>query len=289
MPEEKINNGQDRSGEIRKKRRYTYRTRKPGKEARKRIAQLGGNLGTLGQARTNPSGISREQPRVGQDFERVGGSGGGERGRTGEIADEKRDPGTSQAAADAKGTAREETSSASQATAQASNFVAEQTPSEQRKTPRRAKSAPVVDLREETARKTVDSILNILNGIAASMVDPAAMMQESERGLIEPPFVRFVNRIEPAIIDKVSAASDPLSVAIGFAMWGNRVMQIWQAKNEQPKSEPTPQAATPNVADPAPAPQPTTPATDDKMNHNGANVSLAVTPRFMGGLVDPVI
>lgn len=216
-----MNGGSGRIGangkpEIRIKRKYTFRNRRRASKGRSAIVDQG-RAGILEQTRSGNRRTNAGDPKSdsGVDRTRVESIAGGGAAETERIAAER--------TADASQTdAQTET--------QAQDFIAqEQQPGERRG---RQSKAYKEQLKFEAAQKTAQAILDILNGIAGSSVSPDAIMQTGEREMIEPPLTRIISRLEPDIIEKFSAISDPFAVIVGFAMWGYRVSELAQRKVE---------------------------------------------------------
>ena len=116
--------------------------------------------------------------------------------------------------------------------------------------------------RQYTKRKTArviasdDSMLSaavligILDGAAQSLVSPDAALSLDERTRIEEPLARILERLNPAINEKIATFSDPIYLIVALGMWSLRVYKIAETKNAQGKNElpvAPPEGATENI------------------------------------------
>lgn len=109
----------------------------------------------------------------------------------------------------------------------------------------KAKKAVKVLSEDETA-KTVGILCAILDGTAKNLLGEAAGFTAEERAMIEPPLVRILSRMDPAVLEKLATLSDPVMLLSGFGMWGMRLLTIQRS----PRSE-----ESPAPADTQPEPQ----------------------------------
>lgn len=76
------------------------------------------------------------------------------------------------------------------------------------------------------AKSAVSGLVDLVNMLTVARLGPDAVMSPIERGMIEAPAARIMQRMTPAAAQRVSALSDPLLLGVGLLMWGTRLRGI---------------------------------------------------------------
>lgn len=115
----------------------------------------------------------------------------------------------------------------------------------------------------EEAKSFAGGTIDMLNGLVVLMLGPEAAMSPLERMLIEQPAIRLASRLPRQTVERVFSLADPVSLAIGLAMWSARIFQVASAKGEEARRQREAglrramQAEGTVEPPPAPAPAPT--------------------------------
>ena len=69
------------------------------------------------------------------------------------------------------------------------------------------------------------------------LIGPDATLAEHERALIEPALTRVIDRASPEALERLSAISDPVMIAVGVGLWGMRVLSTRLPKEPKRRTE----------------------------------------------------
>lgn len=92
---------------------------------------------------------------------------------------------------------------------------------------RKSKSAKVS--KQQQANEDAQNILYTANTIVMASVGPEAAMSPLEYPLIVTPLTKMFETTEA--FAKAANVANPLMLAVGLAVWGSRIVQVWRAKH----------------------------------------------------------
>jgi hypothetical protein len=72
-------------------------------------------------------------------------------------------------------------------------------------------------------KETAQMLIEMLNSVLETSMGTEAQLNRNERGFIEPPLGRLIDKYSPSQIEKFSLIADPLLLAVGLGIWFMRV------------------------------------------------------------------